>query len=56
VNIFLAIAAALGIAIVALIVLRIAISIADAFFWPLVLIGLGVAIGFWWVNRRKSTA
>jgi hypothetical protein len=35
------------------IVLKIVFSIATAFFVPLLLIGIGVFIGVWWVNRKS---
>jgi hypothetical protein len=51
----LAIIAILVIAVfVGLIVLRLVASLALAFFWPLLLITIGIGIGVWWMSRRGT--
>ena len=41
-------------AVIGLIILRVVVSIALSLFWPLVLIGLGVALGLWWASSRRK--
>jgi hypothetical protein len=39
---------------VGLIVLRFAVDLALALFWPLLLVTIGVGIGVWWMSRRRA--
>jgi hypothetical protein len=39
---------------VGLIVLRFAVDLALALFWPLLLVTIGVGIGVWWMSRRRG--
>ncbi|MBY0395610.1 MAG: hypothetical protein K2X91_03955 [Thermoleophilia bacterium] len=38
---------------IGLIVLRFAVDLALALFWPLLLITIGIGIGVWWMSRRQ---
>jgi len=48
------IAIVIVLAVIGLIILRVVVSIALSLFWPLVLIGLGVALGLWWASSRRK--
>lgn len=37
----------------ALVVLRAVVSITAGIFWPLLLVGLGIAIGLWWADHGR---
>jgi uncharacterized membrane protein len=36
-------------------VLKVIVAIGAALFWPLVLVGIGVAVGIWYADRKRDS-